>query len=679
MTALDDVVRALAGPDAVPRAEQSQAVTALVEQRRRVLVVMPTGWGKSAVYLGATAALRAMGAGPTIVVSPLLALMRDQVAAARRIGLRATTVNSANVEEWEQVFDDLRADRVDLLLVSPERLANPRFADVAMPLLARAGMLVIDEAHCISDWGFDFRPDYQRIAALLLRLNPGTPVLATTATANARVTADVAEQLGRDVLVLRGPLARTSLQLAVVPGLSAAERAAWVAEALEHLPGSGIVYCLTVAAADSLAAFLQRRGLAVRAYTGALPADERASIEQQLRDNELKAVVATSALGMGYDKPDLGFCIHNGAPDSPVSYYQQVGRAGRAIDSAVGVLLAAPELEQGIWAYFATAAIPSQEQADRVLAALEAAGAPMSLPALETATGIRRGRLELLLKTLRVADAVDRVDNGWIGTGRGWVMDERRYADIAAARTAEQQLMQAYCRAEKCLMRIITEALDDPGAQDCGRCSVCTGHLPDPGATPRADLVAAARDFARSQVVLVPQRKQWPSGLAGVRGRIVGAQEGRAIFYGDSEEFAALAAELGGADGPASPDLIGAAVATLGRWSREWSTRPTLVVPCPGACPTRTATLAAALAEAGRLPLATPVAGTPPPERRDAAPVERVRALLECLDCEPGQPSTTVLLVADRARSRWTLTVAARLLREAGVTAVLPLVGQLLP
>lgn len=690
MAALDDVVHALAGPSATPRDEQARAVAALVDERRRVLVVMPTGWGKSAVYLGATAALRASGAGPTIVVSPLLALMRDQVAAAERVGLRAATVNSANVDEWEEVFGGLRADRVDLLLVSPERLANPRFAALALPLLQRAGLLVIDEAHCISDWGFDFRPDYQRIASLLLRLNPETPVLATTATANARVTFDVAEQLGRDVLVLRGPLARSSLQLAVVPGLSSAERMAWVAQALETLPGSGIVYCLTVAAAEALAAFLQQRGQRVRAYTGALPADERAAIEGQLRDNELKAVVATSALGMGYDKPDLGFCIHVGAPDSPVSYYQQVGRAGRALDSAVGVLLAAPDLEQGIWEYFATAAIPSQDHADRVLAALGDGSGPLTLPGLEAATGIRRGRLELLLKTLRVADAVERgLDGGWVATGKGWTMDRERYAGIAAARTAEQDLMRSYCCADRCLMRIITEALDDDEARDCGRCSVCTGRLPQGlPAAPDTSLVAAARDFARNQVVVVPRRKQWPAGVGPVRGarprgRIVGADEGRAVFFGASEAFEDLAAELSGVDGPASPELVAASTAVLARWSRDWRARPTIVVPCPSLRPTRTATLAAGIGQVGHLPV-TPslLVGTPPQEGRDAAPVERVRGLFEDLACSAAEvlePGAVVLLVADRARSGWTIAVAAHLLRQAGAECVLPLVGQLLP
>ena len=482
----------------------------------------------------------------TLAISAVTGLLFGLVPALTQLGVAAAMLNSTlDFREAMRVEQAMREGALALVYVAPERLTLPGFLEEVRRW--KVGLFAIDEAHCISDWGFDFRPDYQRIASLLLRLNPETPVLATTATANARVTFDVAEQLGRDVLVLRGPLARSSLQLAVVPGLSSAERMAWVAQALETLPGSGIVYCLTVAAAEALAAFLQQRGQRVRAYTGALPADERAAIEGQLRDNELKAVVATSALGMGYDKPDLGFCIHVGAPDSPVSYYQQVGRAGRALDSAVGVLLAAPDLEQGIWEYFATAAIPSQDHADRVLAALGDGSGPLTVPGLEAATGIRRGRLELLLKTLRVADAVERgLDGGWVATGKGWTMDRDRYAGIAAARTAEQDLMRSYCCADRCLMRIITEALD-----------VVAEHLVE-----GADAgVAAALGVRPEELQLVLDggggRRQSTGHARNLQKDRPGSEEGLAV---DGEEGDGLVAgEAGDGD-----EAVAAAVALLG-------------------------------------------------------------------------------------------------------------------
>ncbi|HTZ29657.1 MAG TPA: RecQ family ATP-dependent DNA helicase, partial [Streptosporangiaceae bacterium] len=333
-------LRSLAGPAATLRDDQWAAIRALVEDRRRALVVQRTGWGKSAVYFTATALLRSRGAGPSVIVSPLLALMRNQIEAAARADIRARTVNSANTDEWDQVYAEVAAGDVDVLLVSPERLNNPAFRDLVLPkLIAAAGMLVVDEAHCISDWGHDFRPDYRRLRTLLDSLPPGVPVLATTATANARVTRDVAEHLGDGTLVLRGSLDRASLHLAVVRLPTARHRLAWLAEHLGELPGSGIIYALTVAAAHETAAFLRSRGYEVAAYTGQDDHHERVAAEDSLLANELKALVATSALGMGFDKPDLGFVVHLGAPPSPIAYYQQIGRAGRATERADVILL----------------------------------------------------------------------------------------------------------------------------------------------------------------------------------------------------------------------------------------------------------------------------------------------------------------------------------------------------
>ncbi|MCW2622059.1 MAG: recombinase RecQ, partial [Frankiales bacterium] len=329
----------MAGATAQLRDDQWTAIEALVGQRRRALVVQRTGWGKSAVYFVATTLLRARGAGPTVIVSPLLALMRNQIAAAERAGTRAVTVNSSNAEQWRDVYDAVRRGEVDVLLVSPERLNNPGFRDEVLPqLAATTGLLVVDEAHCVSDWGHDFRPDYQRIRTLLADLPPGTPVLATTATANARVVADVAEQLSEDTLVLRGSLDRTSLHLSVARLPSPAHRLAWLADHLAALPGSGIVYTLTVAATEEVAAFLRSRGISAASYSGRTDDAERQQAEQDLLANRVKVLVATSALGMGFDKPDLGFVVHLGAPGSPIAYYQQVGRAGRGVDRAQVVL-----------------------------------------------------------------------------------------------------------------------------------------------------------------------------------------------------------------------------------------------------------------------------------------------------------------------------------------------------
>jgi len=675
---LERTIAALAGPGAVPRDDQRVAVRALVDERRRVLVVQATGWGKSAVYWAATAARRAGGAGPTLVVSPLLALMRDQIAAAARAGLRAATVNSTNVDDWDDVLADVAAGRVDVLLISPERLANPRFAARLPRLLGSCGLLVIDEAHCVSDWGFDFRPDYQRLATTMLALAPDTPVLATTATANARVTADVARQLGDDTVTLRGSLARASLRLAVVPGLDGVERIAWVADALARLDGSGIVYALTVAETERVTAVLRERGLDVAAYSSAVPADERAALEDRLRRNELKALVATSALGMGYDKPDLAFCVHLGSPASPVAYYQQVGRAGRALDDAVAVLLPSPADER-IWEYFATSGVPDPRDVDAVLSAL-AAGAT-SVPAIESATSLRRTRIDGLLKLLAVDGAVERGVDGWQPTGSGWHYDEAKWSALRAARAAEADIMRDYAAGRACLMRLLQESLDDPDPAACGRCSVCTGDLPFPGARPDPGTTADARALLRGIDVVLEPRRMWPSGIDGRRGRLAGPSAGRALAFADDPAWRAALPDPDGADRPIDDELAAAVVAVLGRWRATW-TRPVAVVPMPSRRHLRLiGSLAEHLAAVGRLPLldALEVAGPPPPA--GVASGARAAALLGSLRVRAGVevPHGPLLLVDDTYRSGWTMTVAGVLLVEAGATDVLPLALHQLP
>ena len=455
-TAAQEHLRALVGrDDAELRDDQWSAIEALVVDRRRALVVQRTGWGKSAVYFVATALLRAGGAGPTVIVSPLLALMRNQIAAAQRAGIRAVTINSTNIEQWQEVQAAIAAGEIDVLLVSPERLNNPGFRDEVLPrLAATAGLLVVDEAHCISDWGHDFRPDYRRLRTLLADLPAGIPVLATTATANARVTVDVAEQLGAgsgaaadaEVLVLRGSLDRASLRLGVVRLTTAQQRLAWLADHLAEQPGSGIVYCLTVAATQEVADYLRSRGHAVAAYSGQTDPTERLSLEDDLVAGRVKALVATSALGMGFDAT-LGFVVNLGAPASPVAYYQQVGRAGRGTDDATVVLLPALE-DRDIWAYFASLAFPPERVVRQTLEALAErvaeTGRPVSTPALEARVELNRNRLETMLKVLDVDGAVRRVSGGWESTGADWTYDTERFRALAEARSREQAAMLAY-------------------------------------------------------------------------------------------------------------------------------------------------------------------------------------------------------------------------------------------
>ncbi|KQY47201.1 RecQ family ATP-dependent DNA helicase [Cellulomonas sp. Root137] len=679
-----DVLRRLVGnPTADFHEGQFEAIETLVDDHRRALVVQRTGWGKSAVYFVATMLLRQRGAGPTVLVSPLLALMRDQVAAAERAGVRAVAINSTNAHEWDELLARLAADEVDVLLVSPERFNNPAFRENQLPaLVRRLGMLVVDEAHCISDWGHDFRPDYRRLRDLIATMPPGVPVLATTATANSRVVADVAEQLdagGDGVLTIRGPLARASLRLGVLRLPDARTRLAWLLSHLGDLPGSGIIYTLTVAAAQDTARLLREAGHDVRAYTGQTDPADREAAEAALKANEVKALVATSALGMGFDKPDLGWVLHLGAPSSPVAYYQQVGRAGRATDSADVLLLPGTE-DPDIWQYFATASMPNQDRAERVIA--ELSDRPMSTPALEARVDVRRTPLELLLKVLDVDGAVRRVQGGWVATGLPWTYDAERYARIAAARQAEQEHMLEYERTDGCRMEFLQRSLDDETATPCGRCDSCAGAW-YPRDVAEGATASAERSLDRVGVPVEP-RVQWPVGAdrlgLPVRGRLAESEravEGRALARLTDLGWGTALREIfaaGAVDAPVTRAMLDGCVRVLAQWG--WDERPVAVVALPSRRrPLLVDSLARGIAEIGRLPYAGALA------MRDGGPsgepggnsAFRLAGVWNRFDASALElPTGPVLLVDDLVDSRWTMTVAARELRRAGAPAVLP-------
>ena len=672
----DQLLTGIAGPDAALRDDQWTAIDSLVNQRKRMLVVQRTGWGKSAVYFIAAKLLREAGAGPSIIVSPLLALMRNQVEAAARAGIRAATINSSNMTQWDEIQASL--NDYDLLLISPERLNAPDFREQVLPQLARSvGMLVVDEAHCISDWGHDFRPDYRRIALLIDDLPPETPVLATTATANDRVVADVVTQLGVDTGVLRGGLDRESLALNVVQLPDPTQRAAWIAQYLAQVEGSGIIYCLTVAAAHDLAEALETAGWNVAAYTGRTEAEERERLERALIDNDLKALVATSALGMGFDKPDLGFVVHLGAPSSPVSYYQQIGRAGRATDHAEVVLLPGPE-DQRVWDYFASVSMPEEPVVQRLLAAL--GDEPVSTPKLENAVDLSRSRIDQALKVLDVDGAVRRVKGGWVSTGAAWSYDRDRYGGLAQAREREQDLMLAFESTDGCRMAFLRRELDDPtlGPEErCGRCDNCTGeHLPvevDPALAERID----AR--LKAPGVQLSQRKMWPTGSAR-RGKIKGVQPGKALGrLNDVARGPALAALLrDNAYRPAEnwrdDQWLGRFVAVLADW--DWAERPATVVALGDADLARhemAAATAEALARVGQMAFGG-VVGTQEHavEARNSA--FRVNALDRYFDYSGLDVAAgPVLLLAGEVDSGWSVTVAAADITERFGVEVLPL------
>ncbi|CEJ13777.1 ATP-dependent DNA helicase RecQ [bacterium YEK0313] len=664
-------------PDAAFRDDQEAAICHLVEGRGRLLVVQKTGWGKSFVYFIATRLLREAGFGPALLVSPLLALMRNQIAAAERMGLSAATINSDNPEDWSDIEARLARGEIDILLVSPERLANERFrSEVLDDIAARVSLLVIDEAHCISDWGHDFRPHYRLLERIVRRLPADLRLLATTATANDRVTADLSGVLGPNLMVSRGPLNRGSLTLQTIRLRSQAERLAWLAAALRRLPGHGIVYTLTISDAEQVAAWLTSRGFEVAAYSGQT-GDGRADLEQALLDNRLKALVATTALGMGYDKPDLAFVIHYQKPASVVAYYQQVGRAGRALDAAYGVLLSGEE-EDDINDWFIRSAFPTREEARTVLDALAAEPEGLSVPALLGRVNLGKGRIEraIALMSLEEPAPIVRQASRWQVTGAPlgeafWARAER----LTALRREEQQQMRDYvAQPFGAHMSFLIAALDgDPTLADPPALPALPDHV-------EPDLVEAAIAFLRRSDLPLEPRLQWPAGglpRQRLSGRIqpgLRAEPGRIMsIWGD----AGWGSEVRRGklhDRRFADTLVEAAAALVRDWAPEPAPAWVTAVPSlrhPDLVPDFAARLAASLGLPFRMVLKRTAER---PEQRRMANATQQALNVDGALAAAGEPipEGPVLLVDDTVESRWTLTLAAWALRKQGCGPVLP-------
>ena len=689
LVAAEQLLKLMLGPQAQFREGQWQAIDAIVTRRGRVLVVQRTGWGKSLVYFLSTKLLREQGAGPTILVSPLLSLMRNQIEAASRIGIRAFTINSSNRADWDAAEGALASDSCDILLISPERLGNDRFMRSVLPRVSPdAGLFVVDEVHCISDWGHDFRPDYRRIVRILQNLPAGIPVLGTTATANDRVVADVQQQLGPGLVVLRGPLARSSLRLQNIVLSSQAERLAWLSENIPKFKGSGVVYCLTVADVERVADWLKSNGISAAAYhAGADPPQspasanapkmDREALEKALLGNEVKVLVATVALGMGFDKPDLAFVIHFQRPGSVVAYYQQVGRAGRSVDRAYGILLSGSE-DDDIQDYFIASAFPAPETMTSLLDAIaEAKG--LSLNELLARVNVSRSMADRALKLLEIDGAIEiRFDktNRYFRTTNPWKPDIDRTNRITALRRAELAQMQEYVAHRGCLMEFLASALDDPDARACGVCAICQGRGFSGEASPK--LTRQAAEFlGRVDIVLEP-RKRWPMDVGLSATSVIPAElrnaAGRSLSYYGDPGWGRLVRE-GKYERLEFDDRLVEASAKLiaDRWLPnpfpEWVTaipsrrHPGLVYD-----------FASRLARVLGIPFVAALARTTdaPEQKLMANSSMQARNVAGTLAAREEIPAGPVLLIDDIVDSGWTLTLAGWLLRTKGSGVVHP-------
>lgn len=669
------------------REGQWETISNLLHTKDRQLVVQRTGWGKSLVYFIATRLLRNKGAGPTLLISPLLALMRNQIAAATRINIKAATINSDNKEEWEKVSNQLQQGQLDILLISPERLANEQFIkNTLLPVSKRIGLFVVDEAHCISDWGHDFRPDYQRIVRILQALPPNIPILATTATANRRVIKDIQNQLGSNLTVSKGELTRKTLHLQNIYLKSPAERMAWLAANIPQLPGSGIIYTLTVKDAQRIADWLRNQKINAKEYYGGLGDDQtevkgqREILENELLNNQIKVLVATTALGMGFDKPDLGFVIHYQRPGSVVHYYQQVGRAGRAIEKAYGILLNGEE-DDDIIKYFIETSFPPLAHTQQVLNVLNKAENGLSLYELERELNLSNSQITKVLKLLSLESPAPIIKQGskWYVTPINYRPNVDKIKALINIRRQEQQQIQDYMQSQKCLMVFLAEALDDPQPQSCGKCAVCLG---EPLLSEKCDLLLvnqAIQYLQRSDQIIKPRQK-WPNNSrlslgSGYIDKKLQAEEGRALCLWGDAGWGALVRKGKYRDERFDDNLVEACQKMIQKWNPKPT--PVWVTYVPSLKrPQLVADFAQRLAEKIGLscvPVVSKVRNTQPQKDMNNS-YQQAHNLDRAFQIDPAKIiNAPVFLIDDFVDSRWTLTIITALLRQAGSGPVFPL------
>ena len=683
----EDLLRvALDDQEAQFRDGQWEAIDTLVNKRQKLLVVQRTGWGKSAVYFISAKIFRDRGMGLTVIVSPLLALMRNQIESARRIGITAETINSTNTAEWEDVKKRILENRSDCLLISPERLSNDSFIETVLePIADRIALMVIDEAHCISDWGHDFRPDYRRIVSILNQLPPNTPVLGTTATANNRVVSDIKSQLG-DIDIQRGPLIRASLSLQTTRIQDQASRLAWLAQAIPLLSGTGIVYTLTVRDAEQVADWLIQNGVDAKAYHGSVESDDfsnsndyRQHLEKQFFNNELKVLVATTALGMGYDKPDLSFVIHYQAAGSVVAYYQQVGRAGRGIEQATAVLMSGVE-DQDIHEYFRESAFPPEEQVNEILQVLEQ-GEGLSIRGIEEKTNLRHGQIEKVLKLLNVENPAPVIKQGsqWRRTAMPYAMDRARIAHLTGQREQEWAEIQDYIDEAGCKMTYLRRALDDTcDLSPCDKCSSCLGQPVIDVAVDPHIAHHAASFLKQAEMPISPKKQVAANAFAeyGFRGNLLEslrAQEGRVLSRWGDAGWGGIVA-IGKREGHFGNDLVKAMSEMI---QQRWQPNPypTWVCCVPSSKrPTLVTDFAKRLATRLGLPFVDAVKKIRDnePQKSQQNRYHQCRNLDGAFKVSQVRRGEPVLLVDDVVDSGWTLTVLSALLQEAGSGPVFP-------
>lgn len=677
-----ELLKKSVGRDAEFREDQWEAIEAVLEGKK-TLVVEKTGWGKSIVYFIATKLLREKGKGITILISPLLSLMRNQIEAAEKLGLKALTINSNNKDEWLSLEMQILRGDFDLLIISPERLGNPEFRnDVITKIISNIGMFVVDEAHCISDWGHDFRPDYRRIVRIVKNLPDNVPLLATTATANNRVVNDIKEQLGEELNIIRGPLIRSSLKIQIIKLEDQSERLAWLYENINNMSGSGIIYCMTKNDCNKVSKWLRSKGINALEYHTSLSNDhiEQKKLEEQREDmlmnNKIKVLVSTIKIGMGYDKPDLGFVIHFQRPGSLVAYYQQIGRAGRKLDTAYTVLLSGKEDDE-IQEYFIKNAFPSQEEMTTVLNVVENADLGVSKNQIYKTLNMKSGRIDNCLKMLEIDMMVTKNKSNYSRTTIKWVPDNERSEKVTAQRYNELEIIKRYVDYTGCYMEFISKELDDPNKKRCGRCSNCEGQNFFRDSVDNKNVIDAIR-FLNGEFLIIKPRKQFPAGIIDGKKKLIDEnfqnREGRVLCsYGDAGWGKSVKEDKYQND-YFRDELLDAAVNLIkNNWIKE--NEPTWVTSIPSLRrPELVKGFAIRVAEKLNIPYKEVIIKTVETEEQknmenSYQQANNIFSVFDVTDVVKDEP---VLLIDDMVDSRWTLTICGAMLKQKGSGEVYP-------
>lgn len=668
-----EILMSLYGAGASFRDGQYEAIEATMT-RKRTLVVQRTGWGKSLVYFTCTKLLRSMGRGVTLVVSPLLILMENQLEAAERLGLRCDVLNSTVKDRRADILAALERNELDLVLVTPETLFSE---DVQAHIRNfKIGLFVIDEAHCISDWGHDFRLEYGNLKKIVSRLPDNVPILATTATANDRVVDDLCAQLGKNVYISRGPLTRDSLYIQVLHKPDRIERYAWILENIPRLPGSGIIYCLTQRDCDYLAEFLNRNHIPAAAYYSRGGEDGIAlnrSIEEKFKQNKLKVIVATIKLGMGYDKGDIAFVIHYQMPSNIVSYYQQIGRAGRNIEKAYIFLMYGKE-DEDILNYFIDTAFPNESETDRIV---EFIGAHDGVRANQilASINIRKARIDKALSFLENDGFIRRDRERYYITPKKYRYDREHYAAVTAIRRSEMQQMKRLAATSGCYSKYIVSSLDDPDAHDCGHCANCLGReLFSSAVSP--EYLHSAEEYNNGLIIPIKPRKMWEESSVTTRSKIVFQnQPGLCLSkYGDAGYGSLVKQGKYAREKRFCDELVGKSSKLLKPFVEENGIHHICCVPSLRSEIVKDFTV--------RLAASLGISFTELLNKVDA--VEQKKMQNSAYQCANAYQSffvkenvvipKNILLIDDMVDSRWTLTVCGYRLMEAGAEKVFPFV-----